>query len=345
MIIYIIFILAFSLNAQGQSYQIYLEADKQAAAGNYETAFQLIEDQKETDQCRVLGYYWSWVALYSDTRNSLTVQFPSGSSSKNVLGTTFTYKFKNSEALGALLNTGCSSNGNLSKAAGILSWELLENYKTSALSKRIELGYLKKDVELEKLEEAYQEKFLNLSDKAGSHFKKALQLGVYDSITTFGLANSLEYQSKYREAIRYYKKAYALNSNYYLALLKTAACFGKTGDWDSCSVYAQKVIFRSDEESELAVAHRLQAEAFWYGQKNKKKAKKSYKKANKLDAGEYDNSISYIGFLQESGKHKKAMKQAIKFLKNNKDNSHIYSGLSFIFKDKEMGKIIKKASD
>lgn len=341
--------IAFNSKAQTGNYAIYNEAERQASLGNFQLAFQLLEDHKEADKCRVMGYYWLWVAIYTDMPESLTITFPNNNShaSKLVLHDAFTYSFKKDETPGPLL-IKCPKNGNLHKVAGMMNWKKLEDLQKDDSYKSLttEAGKYSDD-ELQKMLNRKKENHFDLCDKyaekARFHFKKALEYGSYDSVTTFGLAQSLEYQAKYGEAIRYYSKAYNINSNYYLALLKTAACFGKISKWDSCSIYAEKVLFRSEDSMQLSAAHRLQAEAYWYGKKNKRNAQKSYHKAFDLVKDDYDNGLSYLEFLQDRGKTTKACRFASKFVGIHATNPHLKVGLEFLFKEKEIGEIVKKA--
>jgi tetratricopeptide (TPR) repeat protein len=291
-----------------------------ADQGQFANAFSLLQnDYESASNCLALGYYWYWSIVYGELENDTMVSFRSSEKGIAKSNNSFEFVFESRNSLkNAMIS--CPRNGLVFKAAGLQSWS-----KVKKLS--IEQGQ-----ELE-------------ADKAQLYFKKALEYGVVDSLTTYGLAEALEYNAKYAEAIRYYLKSYNINKNQVQALLKVSSCFGKINKWDSCYSYAHMAELRAENDEQLATAYRLKAESNWQGFNKKKDARKLFLKSLRTNPGNYDNEISYISFLQASRKYRKACKRATDLLENQPYHEHINVGLAYIFKYKQLTKIYNTAAE
>jgi tetratricopeptide (TPR) repeat protein len=290
--------------AQGQAQykEHFIEANRLASNGNYETAFALLAGEAERDlDCHALGYYWNWCLQFGQKVDDSTYTFPS--KTDQVFGKVFIYQFEVRQMLDHALAT-CPKNGLLNKAKG---YQL----------------YL----------EALEASDLNIEEKKMggmiAHFKRALQGGANDTITNFYLGQGLEYQSKYGEAIRYYKKAFQLDDGHLQSLLKVAACYGKLSEWDSCYAYADFVLPIAASNLTRATAMRLKAEALT-ALDLRKPAKKLFNQAMHLSPDNYDNHLAYIDFLYPI-KKRRACKEAVALLQKNIYHRHIYFAYEFIF--------------
>lgn len=315
-----VFSLLFSLSSgiQSQSnYLIFLEANRLASSGDIENAFNLLKVELETNnRCKALGYYWMWSIQYGDMVNDSVVTFRSKSTGLSVKPD-FSYTFSSKQKLIQLIEQ-CKSTGILHHAAGMYYWK-----QTQKLS-------------LNEGQEAAASKSLN-------HYRLAMRYGSIDSLSTFGLGQALEYHALFAEALRYYHKSHEFNNNQNRTLLKISACHGKLSHWDSCRIYAQKVVLRAESDEELGVAYRLIAESYWQGKQQKKKSKKFYKLSLSKDYSSYDNRISYIEFLHTIRKHKKACNAAVRLLVEQPYHNHIHVGLTYIFQKRELDEIYDKA--
>lgn len=316
---YFFLLIAISLKmlaiGQAQFKEHYIEADRLASYGNYESAFALIASEAEQElDCHALGYYWNWCLLFGDKVNDSTFTFPI--LTKQVFGKAFIYTFKKEQMLRLVLSK-CPTNGLLNKARGYQLY--LE-------------ALLEKDLDIE------ERKMLGVV----KHLRKALQGGVNDTVTNFYLGQGLEYQTKYGEAIRYYRRSYQLDDSHLQSLLKIAACFGKLSDWDSCLSYANTVLPIAETVWVRATAMRLKAEALAALNK-RKSAKKLFKKVMQLTPNDYDNHLAYIEFLYPE-KKKKACKEAAKLLRNNIFHRHIYYAFSFLFETSDREEIYNRVA-
>lgn len=316
---FLLIAISLKMFAQGQAQfkEHFIEANRLASNGNYETAFALLAGEAERDlDCHALGYYWNWCLEFGQKVNDSTYTFPS--KTEQVFGKVFIYQFKWRQMLDYTL-AKCPKNGLLNKAKGY----------------QLYLGALEA-VDL-KIEEQKMGEVI-------SHLKRALQGGANDTLTNFYLGQGLEYQSKYAEAIRYYKKAFQLDDGHLQSLLKVAACYGKLNEWDSCYSYADFVLPIAESSHTRATAFRLKAEALAALEKPKP-AKKLFKQAMRLIPDDYDNHLAYIDFLYPNQK-KKACKEAVSLLRKNIFHRHIYFAYEFMFDQKDREEIYNRvASD
>jgi len=310
------FMINLGIMAQPNSQAHFIEANRLASDGNFATAFALIQGEAEGDlNCHAIGYYWDWSLQFGEKVNDSTYQFQANKN--QVFGATFLYSFTAKMMLQNALKR-CPNNGPLNKAMGYQKYQLA--LKSNNLDKE---GDLMNSVVL--------------------HMRQAIRGGTNDSITNFYLGLGLEYQSKYGEAIRYYKKTYALNDAILQSLLKVAACYGKLNQWDSCYHYANEVLSFAEIALIKATALRLKAEAL-AAKKQRKNAKKLFVKALKWFPTDYDNHLAYVEFLYDT-KKKKACKEAVKLLQQHIYHRHVYAALAFTFNREEREEIYQNVID